>query len=237
MCGRFVQAVNKKKLSDRFDVAVPEAAQWKERYNLAPGQPAAVIVAGPSGPQLDFCVWGLIPPWSKDQRIAFKMINARVETLWEKSSFRDPLRYRRCLVPANGFYEWTKSGPRGARRPWYFTVAEPPLFAFAGLWAIWNDGEGGSVHSFTVITCPAGPFMAKYHHRMPLILPPSLEAAWLDHRLYRPEELQPLLESGSDTAWQAHAVSAKVNSPRYDSPDCIAPADDPGPSAYTPELF
>ncbi len=224
MCGRFVQAVKKEKVAERFDVKLPPEMALSDRYNLAPGQPAAVIVSGPAArPMLDICVWGLVPSWAKDEHLGHKLFNARVESLWEKPSFKDSLRYRRCLVPANGFYEWRGPRQRGQRSPWYFTAKDQPLFTFAGLWAVWNDRAGGTLHTFTIITRPANAFMSAYHHRMPSILPAACEADWLDSRLYRPTDVQPLLDACSEPDLEARPVSARINQIHYDAPDCIEP--------------
>lgn len=223
MCGRFVQAVEKKKLEQRFDVPVPEQAVLTPRYNLAPGQGAAVITAGERSPRLEFCVWGLVPSWTKDVRTGYKMINARVETLWEKASFKNPLRYRRCLVPANGFYEWRKEPGTTRKVPMYFTVQDAPLFSFAGLWEVWNDRDGGELYSFTLITRSANSFMKQVHHRMPLILREEQEADWLNHALYRPNDLRDILAGGADIALKAYPVSTRVNHVVNDDPECIRP--------------
>lgn len=212
-------------MEQRFQVSVPDQAELKPRYNLAPGQGAAVITAGNHARRLEFCLWGLVPPWAKDPRMGAKMINARAETLWEKPSFKNPLRYRRCLVPANGFYEWYKAPGIEKKVPMYFTVAQQPLFAFAGLWEIWNDRDGGELYSFTLITRAANPFMQRYHHRMPLILREDQEADWLDHARYRPDQLDGLLNGGADIPLKGYPVSTRVNHVSHDDPDCIKPAD------------
>lgn len=222
MCGRFVQTVdNKRKWKERFDVDVP--GEVVSRYNLAPRQAAAVIADGESAPRLEYAVWGLVPPWAKDPRIGYKMINARVEMLWEKPSFKNPLRYRRCLVPADGFYEWTPSPDGGKKQPYFFSVEGQPLFAFAGLWDVWNDRDGGELYSFTIITRAANAFMKQYHHRMPLILRPDQERDWLNHGLYRPDDLRDLLTGGADVPLSVYPVSIRVNHAANDDADCIKP--------------
>ncbi len=222
MCGRFVQTVdNKQKWEERFSVTIPD--KTVSRYNLAPGQAAAVVVAGAGAPRLEYCVWGLVPSWAKDPRIGYKMINARVETIWEKPSFKNPLRYRRCLVPADGFYEWTPSRDGGKKQPYYFFVEGRPLFAFAGLWEVWNDRDGGELYTFTIITRAANALMTRYHHRMPLILRPEQERDWLNHALYRPDDLRDLLAGGTEVSLSAYPVSTRVNSAATDDAECIKP--------------
>ncbi len=224
MCGRFVQKAKPAEISERFKVALPPQANWSPRYNLAPTQPAAVIIDNGGGRRrLDFFSWGLVPAWAPDCSRAATMINARIETLWEKKSFHDCVRYRRCLVPANGFYEWRADG-QARKTPYYFSWPDQPLFAWAGLWAVWNDRQGGECYTFTLITCPANESVRPYHHRMPVAVPPETESRWLDHRLYRPAELQPVLAQGATIAWQAYAVSPRVGQVKWDDPACIEPA-------------
>ncbi len=223
MCGRFVQTANKDELEEAYNVALPDNAILKPRYNLAPGQPAAVITAGKSGPCVEFCVWGLVPSWAKDQKMGYKMINARSESVWEKPSFRNPLRYRRCLVPANGFYEWKATPGEKRKTPYLFTLKDRPLFSFAGLWEVWNDRDGGELYTFTILTRAANTFMKPYHARMPLILQKEQEGDWLNHAHYRPEELDPVLHAGA-VELQAVPVSTRVNQVSNDDPECIRPA-------------
>ncbi len=222
MCGRFVQATKTKQLEKAYDVALPDNAMLKPRYNLAPGQPAAVITAGEGGPRVEFCVWGLVPGWAKDPNMGYKMINARSESVWERSSFRNPLRYRRCLVPANGFYEWKATPGEKRKTPYYFTMPDHPLFSFAGLWEVWNDRDGGELYTFTILTRAANAFMKPYHARMPLILKKGQEGVWLNHAHYRPQELDPVLRAG-DVDLQAVPVSTRVNQVSNDDPELIKP--------------
>lgn len=228
MCGRFVQAAKKEQLASRFKVSLPEQVALTPRYNLAPTQGAAVLTEANRRPMLDFCVWGLIPGWSSNPAAGSRLINARAETLWEKPSFRDPVRYRRCLVPANGFYEWAGERRAGKKTPYYFTVKDQPLFAFAGLWAIWADRDGGEIRSFCIVTTAADSFMKPYHHRMPLILTPDQEAVWLNHDYYRPDELAPIIDDRARPRLTARAVSARVNRVAVDDERCIEPVAEQG---------
>ena len=222
MCGRFVQKIERKVVQKQFGVKQPVPVDWRPRYNLAPGQPAAIVVEGAHGPRLDAAVWGLIPAWTKPGQIGHRPINARVESVWSKPSFRNPLRYRRCLVPANGFYEWQSlsRSRSAAKQPDFFYLPDTPYLALAGLWDVWNDGQGGEVFTVCIITRPANHSMRPFHNRMPLILQEPEVAAWLDHRLFRPADLEPILSAG-DVALQQHAVSGKVNRVDYDTAACM----------------
>ncbi len=222
MCGRFVQKIERRAVQDQFGVTGDVPVDWRPRYNLAPGQPAALVVEGRHGPRLEAAVWGLIPAWTKPGHMVSKPINARVESVWAKPSFRNPLRYRRCLIPANGFYEW-KRVPQGratAKQPYFFCLPDTPYLALAGLWDVWSDGEGGEVFTFTIITRPANHAMQSFHDRMPLILQQSETAAWLDHQRFRPADLQPLLAAG-DVKVQHYPVSPQVNRVTCDTPACM----------------
>lgn len=227
MCGRFVQKAKPKELAERFDVSVPPETHLTPRYNLAPTQPAAIIRKQDKNRVLDACSWGLVPSWAKDPAIGSKLINARAETVWEKPSFRHAIRYRRCLVPANGFYEWKSIPATGGRsrplkQPFYFEVENQSLFAFAGLWEVWSDRDGGELFTFTMLTRPANEFMADYHQRMPVILHPGDEAAWLDMTLYQQADLDPIIR-GSPPKLHAQSVSRRINSISNDDPECLTP--------------
>lgn len=228
MCGRFVQTAKPAELAQRFDVDIPETAQLKPRFNLAPTQPAAIIRPQNNARILDACAWGLVPGWAKDPSMASKLINARAETVWDKPSYRHAIRYRRCLVPANGFYEWTSipapdGSARNVKQPYLFEVAERSLFAFAGLWEVWSDRDGGELFTFTLLTRPANESMADYHQRMPVILRPQDEALWLDSARYKPADVDPIIHRASPRL-RARAVSRRINSVTNDDPACLQPA-------------
>ncbi len=219
MCGRFVQEIDPATLRDRFGVLNPPNVAWRPRYNLAPGQPATILVAGRSGPEVEHAVWGLIPAWASPATAAHKLINARIETIWSKPAFRDAARYRRCLVPASGFYEWVPGSKGRAKIPYYFHRPTVPCLALAGLWAVWNDREGGECVSFAIITRPADVTMRPYHARMPLILHGHEEAVWLDQRRFRPTDLAEIAVA-RDVPLTGYPVAAKVNNVRVDEPAC-----------------
>jgi putative SOS response-associated peptidase YedK len=164
--------------------------------------------------------WGLIPHWAKDQKIGYKMINARIETLKEKPSYRGSLKSKRCLVPASGYYEWheTKEG----KVPYYIHEKDEPLFGFAGLYDEWKDEKGNDIYSFTIITTDANRFMSKIHHRMPVILSETTEDKWLDKELLDSDKALALLEH-SKPDLDAYEVSKAVNRPANDSSYIIKP--------------
>ncbi len=226
MCGRFVQKAKPVELAERFDVHISADTHLTPRYNLAPTQPAAIIRPLNKERVFDACMWGLVPSWAKDPSIGSKLINARAETVWVKPSFRNAIRYRRCLVPANGFYEW-KAATAGARtrapkQPYYFELETQPLFAFAGLWEVWSDREGGELFTFTILTRPANQFMKEYHHRMPVILNPKDEAAWLDTSIYQPMDLDPIIRRAAPQL-SARPISRRINSITNDDAACLGP--------------
>jgi putative SOS response-associated peptidase YedK len=230
MCGRFSITDPDEALRDLFGYNGPPL-DLAPRYNVAPTQSVPVVRVNEQGQRgIALLRWGLVPYWAKDLRIGAKMINARAETVAKQSAFRDALKARRCLVPADGFYEWEADG--AVKQPYRVVIgdpAHPRPFAFAGLWERWRDRakprDAEPLESFTIITTDAAPAIARIHDRMPVMLRrrEDLEA-WLDVANHPPAEVQKLLKpyAGADLA--AIAVSAKVNNARYDAPDCIAPA-------------
>jgi len=226
MCGRFKVARKKEILEEAFaasdDLGAPD---WTPRYNAAPGQAIAAVRQLPDRPTrtLSRLHWGLIPAWAKDASIGYKMINARAETVAEKPSFRSALRSRRCLIPADGFYEWQHSGRE--KLPWCFTLADDALFAFAGLWEEWRPPQGPSalaqtIQSCTILTTAPNELMRGVHDRMPVILAPQDYDLWLDPGFSRVEELQPLLRPYPAQAMRRYRVSPRVNQVKNDDPTC-----------------
>jgi putative SOS response-associated peptidase YedK len=193
------------------------------RYNIAPSQPVAVV---PNDGQLklDFYVWGLIPSWSKDPSIGNRLINARGETLAEKPSFRSAFRRRRCLIPADGFYEWQQVPGQKTKTPMYIRLKSDEPFAFAGLWESWNSPDGSNVLSCTIITTTPNALMEPIHNRMPVILPASAYNQWLEPGEVNPASLQPLIQPYPAEAMTAYAVSTLVNRPENDVAALIQPA-------------
>lgn len=190
------------------------------RYNIAPSQRiAAVLNTDPR--TIEFARWGLIPRWAKDASIGHRLINARVETLAAKPAFRDSLRKRRCLIPADGFYEWKSMGQ--TKTPMLLRPPEGDPLALAGLWERWIDPKGQEVRSCTIITTAATPFMAAIHDRMPLILPTESWDRWLTPQELPPAEAEALLSAPRKLDLVAVEVSRAVNSPANDSPALIEP--------------
>jgi putative SOS response-associated peptidase YedK len=219
MCGRYTLKAQPDALAEHF--GLDEVPDLLPRYNVAPTQDVPAVRLAGEGPGRSWARlrWGLVPSWADDPAIGNKMINARAETVAEKPAYRDPFRKRRCLIPADGFYEWAGSGR--AKTPWYFTLADGGPFAFAGLWAEWSKAAE-PVRSCTMLTTEANGVVSPVHARMPVVLYPGDYARWLDPRS-RPDDLRPLLEPYPDELMVGRPVGRAVNDPRHDGPDCIAP--------------
>ncbi len=217
MCGRFTLTTKLGVIAARFGVArfLDEGAP---RYNVAPSQ-MVIVVSDDGTRHLTQMQWGLIPSWAKDPAIGNRMINARAETVATKPAFRVALRKRRCLIPADGFYEWTPVGRR--KQPMYIALKSRELFGFAGLWESWTAPDGREIKSCTIITTDANELLKPIHDRMPVILTGEAEAVWLDPEIQDPALLLPLLKPYSAEEMLAHPVSTKVNNPSHDSPECV----------------
>lgn len=222
MCGRFALTLTADQLSLAFPwLNIPQDIE--PRYNIAPSQPVA-SVTNSNPDQLAFFQWGLIPSWAKDPSIGNRMINARAETLAEKPAFRAAYRRRRCLILADGFYEWQSNPAQGAKIPHYLRLASGDPFAFAGLWEIWNAADGSQLFSCTIITTQPNELVAPIHNRMPVILSPENYERWLSPNEEPAERLQPLLRPYPDADMVAYPVSRIVNRPANDVPECVLPA-------------
>ena len=221
MCGRFTLTADAETLQKTFllESAPPDL---RPRYNIAPTQPVAVVVERNGKRQLDTFHWGLIPAWAKERSIGNRMINARGETVAEKPSFKRPLKNQRCLVLANGFYEWRKTP--GGKVPLYIHLKDHQPFAFAGLWERWQDPNGETIFSCTIITTTPNELVAPIHNRMPVVLPQTAHDLWLDPEQQSPDRLLPLLHPYPAAEMRAYVVSKLVNAPVNDSPACIQPA-------------
>ena len=226
MCGRFSHRHTWAEVHAYLSLTGP-AANLQARYNIAPGQKVAAVRQHEDGRRLSMLHWGLIPSWAKAPNIGYRMINARAETADTKPAFRAAWRARRCLIPADGFYEWTRHGV--TKQPWLFGLQDGALFAFAGLWECWTVREGvslkGSLAEFgpgdaietcTVLTTAANEVVAPVHDRMPVILPPKAFGPWLAG------ETVPLGPYSPDTM-TVHPVSTRVNTPSNDDPRCMEP--------------
>ncbi len=221
MCGRYTLAVQLDLIADRFLLKRVDAKETF-RFNIAPTQLAPVIHQTDTGRTLTMMRWGLIPFWAKDESIGNKLINARAETLAEKPSFKRSLERKRCIVPADGFYEWKKSKDGKTKTPMRIVVGQGDLFGFAGLWDRWKSPNGESVESYTIITTEPNKFVSPIHNRMPVILSKDIEDQWLDPEITKPELLTPLLVPYKGEM-KAYEVSKSVNSPSNDSPSLIEP--------------
>ncbi|QBD79638.1 SOS response-associated peptidase [Ktedonosporobacter rubrisoli] len=217
MCGRFTLTTDINAIAKAFNVA--PSLQTQPRYNVAPTQ-NIVSVLRDGDTHLDWLRWGLIPSWAKDESIGSRMINARAETLAEKPSFKRLLRGRRCLVVADGFYEWKQEGK--TKTPMYITMKDKELFAFAGLWDVWKSPDNEIVRSCTIITTEPNELMSTIHNRMPAILTGEAQQDWLNTDEHDEPFLLNLLKPFSTDAMEARPVSRQVNNPRYDSAELIA---------------
>lgn len=220
MCGRYTQTKGPDDIRLQLDID-DFLHEITPRYNIAPGQQAPVIINDGRRMSLRLMQWGLVPSWAKDPAIGNKMINARAETLTEKPSFKGLIRQRRCLIVADGFYEWT--GMNREKIPVRFVLKTRESFTFAGLWDIWKKTEGGKLQSFTIITTNANNVVRLFHERMPVILKKEDERPWLDPDLKDPAILVSLLKPYPEKRMESYPVSKLVNSPFYEGPECIRP--------------
>lgn len=221
MCGRYTLSGGERALKREFGVHAGGSALLP-RYNVAPSQAVPVVRRDPDGTRrLDMLRWGLVPGWARDRSIGNRLINARAETVAAKPAFRSAFQRRRCLIPADGFYEWRALA--GARQPYWIGFSDRSLFAFAGLWERWKAAEDGPfLETCTVITTDANRVVATVHGRMPVILPPGAYDAWLDPASTR-ESLGSLLRPCSDQRMVAYPVSRRVNDPRNEGADLSEP--------------
>jgi putative SOS response-associated peptidase YedK len=221
MCGRFTLTIDPYHLQQAFPWAVIPN-DLTPRYNIAPSQPVAVI-PNTGENALSMYKWGLIPSWSKDPAIGDRMINARSESLAEKPSFRNAYRRRRCLILADGFYEWKQNPGSKSKQPVYIRLNDGRPFAFAGLWELWHSPDGSEIRSCTIITTQPNSLLEPIHTRMPVILHTDDYKQWLATDDQRPDQLNQLLVSYPADEMVAFPVSKMVNSPEYDSPETIKP--------------
>jgi putative SOS response-associated peptidase YedK len=246
MCGRFSLRARLADLAEHFEVPQGDLPLLAARYNIAPTQPVLVIrmrIDAPT-PQREAALmrWGLIPSWAKEPSIGARLINARADGLAEKPAFRAALRRRRCLVAADGFYEWGaapetdhplfsanepgRSAAKGRKRsagkqPYFIHFHDDRPFAFAGLWETWEAPDRAAIESCTIVTTEANPLIQPIHDRMPVILPPSAYADWLDPAQQSPEEVLPLLSSSAANDLEAYPVGPTVNRATHDAPECM----------------
>lgn len=221
MCGRYTLATpDPGAIRDRFPIG--ESIDVRQRFNVAPGDEVLGVTTDREGaPRGDLLRWGLVPSWAKNPNTAMKMINARLETVSERPAYRSAFERFRCLIVADGFYEWQRM-PSGPKQPFHITRDDGALFAFAGLWSIWHAPDGSKLRTCTIITTAANPAIAGLHDRMPVILAPESEAQWLDTST-PPHRLTEILAGLPARQTAITAVGLAVNDARYDGPECLAP--------------
>jgi len=226
MCGRYALYRDIEQLKTRFPIDRVES-ETTPSYNVAPNQKVSVIIYREESNILNKMHWGLVPFWAKDTKIGSKMINARLETVATKPAFRDAFKKRRCLIPADGFYEWY--GAKGQKQPVFITLPDKKPFVFAGLWEAWQDkAEPGNVYlSCTIITREAAGGLEQIHHRMPVVLAPKAYDAWMGPGKDEVESLLNILSWGSVADFSFYPVSKHVNSVQNNEPGNIEPVDLP----------
>ena len=224
MCGRYRLSRRKQIIAEYFD-SVPGEEDWSPHYNVAPTQPVPVIRQSPKEPvrELSLIRWGLIPSWAKDSSVAAKMINARAETASTLPAFRDAFKSRRCLIPADGFYEWKKTGT--AKQPYCFEINEGELFAFAGLWDRWRDSNGNVLETFSILTTTPNAVTSPVHDRMPVILEPDGYDLWLDPGMRDVSAASECLKPYDALQMRCHPVSSRINYVSNDDQECSAPVE------------
>lgn len=219
MCGRYRLSRRKQLVEEYFGTA-PWDDDWSPRYNIAPTQPVPVIRQHPKEPvrQVSMMKWGLLPHWAKDPSIASSTINAKSETVAIKPAFRDPLKFRRCLIPADGFYEWARKGT--SKQPYCFEVNGGELFAFAGLWDGWKNAEGQWIRTCTILTTTPNAVTSAIHDRMPVILDPDAYDLWLDPGINDVKAVSELLKPYDAKSMRCYPVSTRINHVANDDEEC-----------------
>jgi putative SOS response-associated peptidase YedK len=222
MCGRFVSSSSPDQLADYFG-ATPSERTLEANFNVAPTDDVYAVRARDGHRRLGTLRWGLVPPWAKDPSTGSRMINARAETVATKPAFRRPFERRRCLLPADGFYEWAKVPDRRTKQPYYVRRADGEPVAFAGFWERWTGPGDDEAPLFTccLITTAPNAEMARIHDRMPVLVPPGAWDRWLDPAVTDPDELVPLLAPAPDGLLELRPVSTEVNNVRNQGPHLI----------------
>lgn len=221
MCGRFTLTVNPADLKDAFEGYI-FPPKFSPRFNIAPSQPVLTI-PNDGNNVADFFIWGLIPMWAKDPSIGNRLINARGETIAEKPSFRGSFKHKRCLILADGFYEWKSIAGQKTKTPYFIHMKDRKPFAFAGLWDTWESPDGSSVKTCTIITTEPNDLMKSLHNRMPVILYPRDYGKWLEPSPQTPDNLLPLIKPFPADDMSAYPVSTLVNKPDNDTPELVVP--------------
>ena len=235
MCGRY-RLSRRKQVVEEYFGAVSEDYEWSPRYNVAPSQSILTIRQDACQPvrTLSTLRWGLIPSWAKDPSVGYKTINARAETVATTTSFREPFTSQRCLIPADGFYEWRRSGK--TKQPYCFEVNDGELFAFAGLWDRWRDPQGNVIESCTILTTTPNSLLSDIHDRMPVILRPDAYDLWLDPSLRDTISVSEMLRPFDAGLMRRYPVSNRVNHVLNDDADCAKPVE-PDATPTQAQLF
>jgi len=233
MCGRYRLSRRKQVVEEYFD-AESDESEWTPRFNIAPSQPVPVIRQNPKEPfrELSLMRWGLIPSWAKDASVAARMINARSETAGTKPAFRDPLTNRRCLIPADGFYEWQRTGK--VKQPYCFEVNDGELFAFAGIWDRWTDPSRNTVETCSILTTSPNAVTSAVHDRMPVILDRESYDIWLDPGMRDVTTASELLKPYDAQLMRCYPISTRINHVGNDDEECSAPVE---PAQIQSSLF
>jgi len=225
MCGRYTLTVDASVLAQLFELE--PLTELGPRYNIAPTQIVPIVRSGTSSDrEWASARWGLIPSWAKDAKMGSRLINARAETAAEKPSFRSAFKHRRCLLPADGFFEWVET-PDG-KQPHHIRFSDRRPFAFAGLWESWSPPEGDRIESCTILTIRPNEFISGLHDRMPVIMPPERFADWIGGGPLGPDAAEALLLPYPAEGMEAIAVSSMVNRPINDDPKCVEPVGSQG---------
>ncbi|MET1178637.1 SOS response-associated peptidase [Peribacillus simplex] len=219
MCGRFTLFTDIEEIKNRFDIQGSFDEEYQFSYNIAPSQSVLSVINDGARNRLGYLRWGLIPFWAKDEKVGYKMINARAETIAEKTSFKNAYKKKRCLIIADSFYEWKKTPER--KIPMRIKLKNHAPFGMAGIWESWKSPEGLSIYSCSVITTVPNELMTSIHDRMPVILKPEDEKDWLNPSINDPAYLQQYLKSFDSEQMEAFEVSTDVNSTKKNSPNLI----------------
>ncbi|TWT27497.1 SOS response-associated peptidase [Planomicrobium sp. CPCC 101110] len=221
MCGRYSLFTDYAAILERFDIEEVSIGEndYSPNYNIAPSQQVVAVVNDGTKNRLGLLRWGLIPPWAKDAKIGYKMINARAETVAEKPSFRNAFKKKRCLIVADSFYEWQRTDEQ--KTPMRIKLKSGEPFAFAGLWESWKSPDGETINTCSILTTKPNDLMADIHDRMPVVLSKEAEKVWLDPNVQDPEVLGGLLKPFDAKDMEAYEVSSAVNSPKNNGPELI----------------
>lgn len=224
MCGRYTLHKKADDIAKRYNLALaPKEVQ--ENFNVAPGQIMPVVTGSDDGPKLEMMKWGLVPFWAKDPKIGYRLINARDDTIFDKPVWRKVILKKRCLIPADGFYEWKKppEGSKERKQPFFIHPKQTDIFSFAGVWETWKDAEGMELKTYSIITTEPNKEMRKVHNRMPVILSQEEESAWLEPSRDSREEVEPFLHPYEDNGLEMYEVSSDVNVTRNNNEMLIYP--------------